>query len=502
MFSDRSGLLRDADPMRGYGVAVTPGRDGPLVFVAGYGEPNRLYARETDGFVDTACGIVADGDRHGMGVCAADVDADGCEEVYVHNCAKSVGDGGDADLLLDRLEADRYRWMDAFSLRVNADRVTFRAGRSVAALDRLGTGRYGIAVTGYVTPPAFYEFGDDGEASDMADTVGLALGGGCRSLVPGPLPNGGLTRAPGGTARDADDDADRFADGGSGGFGHGGPDLFVGVESGPNRLFRNDAGHYEPVDPTRTFADPDGDACGATLVDEGGTFALVIGNRDGGSRLFRRGPSGRFRDAAPPELAATEGIRSVVAADFDNDGRQELFCNALGEPNRLFERTDPDEPPDSDGTTGTTDTRWEPSDPGAATEPDGFGTGAVAVDLDGDGVLELLVVHGEVAPQPIAVYAVPAGAANGWLRVRPTTQQGAPARGATVRLETTGGVQRRVVDTGGGYLCQTEPVAHFGLGASDPLRVVVRWPDGRERTISSPTPDAEIGVAHPAVDGA
>ncbi|OTF13348.1 RNA-binding protein, partial [Halorubrum sp. SD612] len=98
MFTERSGLLDDGRPMRGYGVAVTPGRDGPLVFVAGYGEPNRLYARKDGRYVDTACGIVADGTRHGMGVCAADLDADGCEEVYVHNCARGV-DGGDPDLL-------------------------------------------------------------------------------------------------------------------------------------------------------------------------------------------------------------------------------------------------------------------------------------------------------------------------------------------------------------------------------------------------------------------
>lgn len=66
MFTERSDLVADDDPVRGYGVAVTPGREGPLVFVAGYGEPNRLYARDGDRFVDTACGIVADGTRHGM----------------------------------------------------------------------------------------------------------------------------------------------------------------------------------------------------------------------------------------------------------------------------------------------------------------------------------------------------------------------------------------------------------------------------------------------------
>ncbi|MBZ0281926.1 MAG: ASPIC/UnbV domain-containing protein, partial [Anaerolineae bacterium] len=39
--------------------------------------------------------------------------------------------------------------------------------------------------------------------------------------------------------------------------------------------------------------------------------------------------------------------------------------------------------------------------------------------------------------------------------------------------------QRRVVDTGSGYLCQMEPVAHFGLGTVDEVdEVEIRWPDG------------------------
>jgi hypothetical protein len=54
-----------------------------------------------------------------------------------------------------------------------------------------------------------------------------------------------------------------------------------------------------------------------------------------------------------------------------------------------------------------------------------------------------------------------------------------------------------VIDAGGGYLCQTEPVAHFGLGDAAPERVVVRWPDGRERTVDDPDANAELDVPHP-----
>ena len=461
MFTERSDLVGDDDPIRGYGVAVTPGLDGPLVFVAGYGEPNRLYARDGDRFVDTACGIVADGTRHGMGVCAADLDADGCEEVYVHNCTKGVDGGGDPDLLLSRLESDAYRWTDMFALDVNADRLDVRAGRSVAALDRLGTGRYGVAVSGYAAPLAFYELGDDGEITDMADAVGLEVDGGCRSLLAVPHCTGA-------------------------------GDLFAGVERGPNRLFRNERGHYDPTG-GGALADPAGDTRGAALVDEGGTFAFAVGNENGPNRLLRHGSPGGFEDVAPPALGEPDRVRTVVAADFDNDGREELFYNVSGEPNRLYERVGGDGSDDGDD-----GSRWRPVDPGPAAEPDGFGTGAVAADIDGDGALELLVVHGEVAAQPIATYDVPGAADAGWLRIRPTTRHGAPARGAVVRLETETGIQRRTVDAGGGCLCQTEPVAHFGLGGATPRRVVVRWPDGRERILPDPTPDAEIAVEHPS----
>lgn len=462
MFRDRSELLAGSDPIRGYGVAVTPGREGPLVFVAGYGESNRLYARDGDRLVDTACGIVADGDRHAMGVCAADVDADGCEEVYVHNCASYAGHTVDADLLLNRLEANRYRWTDTFALDVNADRLNFRAGRSVAALDRRGTGRYGVAIASYGAPIAFYELGEDGEASDIAPAVGLDVVGGCRSLLPGPIVSDGT-------------------------------DLFVGIEEGANRVFQNRDGHYTPVEVERPIRDPNGDTRAVALIDDGDSFGVVLGNWEGESRLCRRSPDGSFVDVAPKALSNAGSVRSVVAADFDNDGREELFCNQFGEPNHLLKRVDDDD----DTGAGGDATSWRAVELGDAAEPDKFGTGAVVADLDDDGALELLVVHGEVAAQPITVYEVPDAPDNGWLRVRPTTVYGAPARGATVRLETTDGTGRRVIDSGSGYLSQNEPVAHFGLGGAVPTKVTVRWPDGRERTVRSPAADSEIEVRHP-----
>ena len=433
MFADVSDRLVDDGAMRGYGAAVTPGRRGPIAFVCGYDGNNRLYQPADDPggggqLVDVACGIVADSERHAIGVAAADLDADGCEELYVHNTDTFDGVTADGDLLLDRASADRDVWRDVFALEVNEDRENFRSGRSVAAVDRFGTGQYGVAIASYGSELRYYELGEDGELTDMAPALGVDVVCEGRSVCAGPLVSEGM-------------------------------DLYLGVDGGPNRLFENDGGNFCEVDPAAELADPDGNTRGLALVgmtdsiDVGeptqsprraaaGAFELVVGNWEGPGRIFRAGESG-FEDVAPTGFSRPASTRTLIAADFDNDGHVELFQNCLGEPNGLFRRR-------RDG--------WTELDPGDALEPSGFGTGTVVADFDGDGTLELLVVHGEVAAQSPSLYAVEND--NDWLRVTPTTAHGAPARGAVVELETDDTRKRRFVDAGSSYLCQSEPVAH------------------------------------------
>lgn len=118
-------------------------------------------------------------------------------------------------------------------------------------------------------------------------------------------------------------------------------------------------------------------------------------------------------------------------------------------------------------------------------------------DFDGDGMLDLILSHGESMAQPISVFrgtrvsqagnarVVPVlrvppssvsllpppsqGSSNNWLRVIPRTRFGAFARGAKVTLFTRhSGAHLRIIDGGSGYLCEMEPVAHFGLGELRP----------------------------------
>lgn len=136
-------------------------------------------------------------------------------------------------------------------------------------------------------------------------------------------------------------------------------------------------------------------------------------------------------------------------------------------------------------------------DAGAAQDADGFGTGAAVCDIDGDGVLELLISRGEKAAQPLAIFKARSAYPN-WLRVRPLTRFGAPARGAVVRAEYAGRVRVKGICAGSGYLCQMEPVAHFGLRDSTAVdRVTVTWPDGAAVTLLNPGGNATVTVPYP-----
>ena len=68
----------------------------------------------------------------------------------------------------------------------------------------------------------------------------------------------------------------------------------------------------------------------STDADGDGLFDLVCGNWQGGHRLFLQRAGGGFADAAPEEMARPARIRTVIDADFDNDGYEEIFFNNIG----------------------------------------------------------------------------------------------------------------------------------------------------------------------------
>jgi len=457
VFEDISSRLVSNAPALHYGAAVVaPFGDGRRAFaVAGFLGPNRLLVQRGDRLVDAGSAAFQDPGRQAIGIAGGDSDDDGREEVYVVNTDRFSGPKRLGDRWFDLCDG---HWRDLFELPQNQAAANLFAGRSVGAVDRRGDGRYAFVVANHGGPLRLYRSADDDEIMDLAPTLGVARVTQARSVLLGP-------------------------------FVSEHTDLFIGTDNGPNLLFRaNDQGRYTEVAGRAGWADPRGACRGVALFDAGlGRPGIILAGWETPNRcLVPLLPGVQWGDRSPAALAGPGRVRSAVVGDFDNDGFEELFLNCLGEPNRLFRRT-------AD--------QWREIAPGAALEPAMFGTGAVAADLDGDGTLELLVCHGEDGPQPLSLFRA-RRPEHGWLRIAPLTRAGAPARGATVQLFTQAGVQTRVLCGGSGYLCQQEPVAHFGLGtALEPHAVRVRWPDGSTAVLHAPEPRREHSVPHPAVDG-
>ena len=453
MFTNQNTLLLDNPTQLNYGIAVADiNHDGTFeVFVAGFGFPNLVLKWNGQGFVNIVDEQLADSEQQAIGVAAGDIDGDGREELYVLNTDTFGGRKNVGDRLFDFRDE---QWTDLFSLSEYQEVQNLTAGRSVVTLDRYGTGQYGFFVANYGGPMRLYEFTPEGQLYDVAPQAELNFVTGGRGVVALPLVSEQM-------------------------------DIFAANERGSNFLFRNNGdGTFSEVAQQSGINDRFEHGRGVAVLDANGSgfFDLAYGNWEGTHRLFIQTAQGQFIDQAPPAMATPSRIRTVIAADFDNDGYEEIFFNNIGEPNRLF---------------GQRDGVWVPLAMGDADEPNGLGTGAAVGDFDSDGRLELIIAHGETDAQPLTLYHTPE-TNNAWLRVLPFTEQGAPARGATVTLHAGGRTQRRAIDAGSGYLCQMEPVAHFGLGTLEHIdRVEVRWLDGATVTIDAPQTHQLIRVAHP-----
>ncbi|KAK7070988.1 Cartilage acidic protein 1, partial [Halocaridina rubra] len=284
-------------------------------------------------------------------------------------------------------------------------------------------------------------------------------------------------------------------------------DIFCDNENGPNFLFKNNGdGRFTDVAAESGVSDAYQHGRGVMLTDfdGNGKLDIVYGNWNGPHRIFLQTEDDegqpRFRNIATDQFAEPSPVRTVIAADFNNDGNLKILLNNIAyrgpAPNRLYQVTY--------GANGQ-DPFVEELAIGDALEAGGHGTGGAVVDFDGDGRLELFLSHGESGEQPLSVYRLHSEKVFSdisWLRVRVLTRYGAPARGAKVALHTVLRKHSRVIDAGSGYLCQMEPVAHFGLGNDTPTRLEVLWPDTNFKIIDLKDTDANsvITINHPDND--
>jgi hypothetical protein len=430
------------------------GPETPVALVVGVaGGPNRLLQVRAGRFETMPLTELADPFGAARALAAADLDGDGIEEIWVANGEPGRPERARADRLFDRT-GDGFR-------DLLAEPATWLAGGPVSSLavhplDRLGGGLYGFLVSGAGGPLRLIERDPAGGLVDAAGLAGLdelVLGS---ALAAGPL----LGR---------------------------GPDLFVGALGGPSALYQATShGRWSEVAEAVGLLVPDLGAVDAALleVDGSGTQGLLCLRRRGSHLLWVASPTGLLHELAPPTLARPSAATTLLVADLDNDGHEEILIGNAGEPNRLL---------------GWREQGWRPLDPGDALEPASLPTAMLAVDLDGDGRLEVVVARASGRGGGLACYRVEA-ARGGWLRVAPRTPQGAPARGALVRLVAGGREQLRLVGEGGRGA--GEPVAHFGLGPVTRVeRVDVRWPDGAVRRLTDLEPGRTLRLPHPHAAG-
>ncbi|XP_069576675.1 cartilage acidic protein 1a [Brachyistius frenatus] len=466
-----------------YGMAVTDvDGDGDLeVVVAGYNGPNLVlkYDRTHNRLVNIAIDdskspfyALRDRDGNAIGVTACDVDGDGREEIYFLNTNNAYSGKASYSDKLFKFRNGRFEDLLSDELNVRRGVAHLLAGRSVACIDRKGTGRYSVYVANYasgaVGPHALLEMDEAASdvtsgviaLSDVAAQVGVNRFTGGRGVVVGPILS--QTRS----------------------------DVFCDNENGPNFLFKNNGdGTFVDKATQAGVADRYQHGRGVALADFNGDGKtdIVYGNWNGPHRLFLQTRDATFRNVASGGFAAPSPVRTVIAADFDNDSELEVFFNNIAyrghAPNRLFRV--------SRRAGSGSDPLIQELHVGDAAEPQGRGTGGAVTDVDGDGQLELLLSHGENVAQPLSVFKVTQGSSNNWLRVVPRTQFGAFARGSKVTAFTNqSGAHTRIIDGGSGYLCEMEPVAHFGLGSDEVKVLEVSWPDGT--TITRPLQAGEM----------
>ena len=288
----------------------------------------------------------------------------------------------------------------------------------------------------------------------------------------------------------------------------GWPDLFIGSDRVPAKLYRNDgAGGFTDEALRAGVALSERGRARANMgvdaadYDRSGRPDILVGNfLHEMLGLYRDAGDGFYTDAAPRTTVGRASYQSVTWAvfflDVDLDGHLDIFAANGGtdeSQGMLDSRARLSQPPLLLRNVGDGTFRDISRAAGEAFGRPAMGRGAAYADFDGDGDLDLALtaLNGRAR-----LLRNDGGNRNNWLRVR-LTGAGSNRRGigAVVRVTSASGAQRRMVRSGSSYASQSELPLTFGLGRDAVVDTLeVAWPSGTAQRFTDVAPNQRIVV--------
>ncbi|HZL45736.1 MAG TPA: FG-GAP-like repeat-containing protein, partial [Opitutaceae bacterium] len=234
------------------------------------------------------------------------------------------------------------------------------------------------------------------------------------------------------------------------------------------------------------------------------------------SALYVNTGTGRCLEAAYlAGIAATDWTWSVRLEDLDNDGRLDLFVtNGMNREQTNIDlisremqaettaeriRAMHDSPVMTEHNLAFRnlgDLQFKNVGAEWGLDEKGVSFGAAFGDLDGDGDLDLVYVNYQ---NNVSVLRNDCDTGHRVIFDLRGTVSNRFGVGAFVRIETASGIQVRPLVLARGYMSNSEPIAHFGLGDDTLIkRVTVMWPSGHLQQFTNLPVDRRFTITEPS----
>jgi hypothetical protein len=268
--------------------------------------------------------------------------------------------------------------------------------------------------------------------------------------------------------------------------GDGFVDIYVANDHMVNFMYKNEGGKKftEVGTPSGTAFNQVGEGTISMAVDFGdynndGLLDIWVSD-DGYCSLYQNQGNGVFTEMAYPSgisVAAAQHVGwSSAFIDYDNDGDLDIFKtngelkHLYGQEDQLFE---------NDGKGKYTDVSVER---GTYFKEELVGRGAAFGDYDNDGDIDVYIVN-------LNDYGVllrnDQGNDNNWIKLNLVgTKSNRDGIGARVIISANGKEQINQKKSASGYLSQSDPRMHFGLGEATVVdKIEVIWPSGEVQVL-------------------